>query len=177
MINTAVERADPQMTYLPSPDAGCESTYEMYEGLLVIPILGDPLDAPVVVRVHSPFTLRRVNYSYSKGAAPPLIPAPGPTRSNHQFLSGSISVPAPSASAEGTLNFRASGRYNYVLPTHLPEGGKIMFDAHPYPSGVDMLGAANSPQDPNDPEFGGFYNTWKSQYFDLNELVSGRILG
>lgn len=177
MINLTREFGDTQLTYLPAPDSGCESRYELHEGLLVIPILGDPLDTPVVVRVHSPFTIRRATFSYAKAASPPLIPSPGDTRTNHTFLSGAISVAAPGGSSEGTLTYKASGNYTFLRPQHVTVDGKIMFDAHPFLSGVDELGAENSPADPTDPDFGGYYNTWKSQYFDLASFSSARILG
>ncbi len=178
MIDTTKEYGDSQVTYIPTPESGCVSSYELHEGLVVIPILGDPEDTPVIARVHSAFTIRRVQFSYSKGAAPPLIPPPGgTTRSGYQFLSGKLSIAAPGGSAEGTLTYTASGFYNYVAPRHVTIDGKIMFDAHPFPSGVDRLGADNGSQGPADIETGGFYNTWKSQYFDLNILSSARILG
>lgn len=177
MIDTTRDFGDVQMTYLPTEDNGCTSTYELHEGLVVIPILGDPADEPVIARVHSPYTVRRVKFSYAKGASPPLIPAPGTTRTGYKFLSGMLSIPSPGGSAEGSLVYRAGGFYNFVAPKHVTIDGKIMFDAYPYPTGVDMLGANNGSQGPEDLEFGSFYNTWKSQYFDLNKLVTRRILG
>ncbi len=185
MINLTRELADIQSTYIPLPDSGCESRYTLKEGLLVIPILGDPEDAPVVVRVHSPYTVRSSGFNYTKGGAPPLVPAPGNTRTGHIFLGGSIGVPAPGAAGDGTMTFRASGMYNFVLPAHATIDGKLMFDAHPYPSGIDMLQSYNRPTGDNplsgsgitDDELGNYYNSWQSQYFDLGILSSFRILG
>lgn len=178
MIDFTKDRADIQATYVPSADSGCESRYELYEGLLVIPILGDPTDAPVTVRVHSPFTIRRSAFSYTKGASPPLIPSPANTRTGHTFLSGTISIPAPGGSAEGNLNYKVSGYYSFVLPEHTTINGKLMFDAHPFPTGVDLLGVVSPGHtDAPDLDYGGFYNTWKNQYYDLNLLASNRILG
>ena len=179
MIDLTRERVDIQATYIPNLNSGCESRYELHEGLLVIPVLGEPTDPPVIARIHSPYTTRVSGFSYAKVAAPPQIPSPGNTRTGHMFLGGSISLPAPSTSGEGILTYATSGLYNFVLPTHATTSGKtIMFDAHPYPSGVDMLGATQSQSDnPADPEYGQFYNSWQYQYFALDKLTSFRILG
>jgi hypothetical protein len=77
--------------------------------------------------------------------------------------------------------FRAAGQYNFVLPQHSTVEGKIMFDAHPYATGVDML-QREYVQNPDptggmDSALGGYYNGWTSQYFDLDRLSSYRILG
>jgi len=171
------------MTYS-HDESGAGSEYVLHAGLRVIPVQGPADTPPVVVRIHAPYTTRRSGWSYQKGGSPPLIPAPGTTVTGHTFMGGSIAIAAPGATSgpDAALMFSAKGQYEFVLPKHVTEEGKIQFDAHPWASGVDLLGridpAALSAKDQERTEkMGFFYNTWTSPYFDLDVLVSNRILG
>lgn len=175
MINLLRETGDMQSTYAVTQDSGCESIYEMREGLLVIPILGSPTDAPVVVRVHSPYTVRKSAFSYTKNGAPPYIPSPGDTRSGYTFLGGHISIPAPGVFGN-EVQYKVSGMYNFVGQSSIRETGKILWDAHPFISAIDAMSAYNTaPQ--RDNQYGGYYNSWNGQYFELDTFSSNRILG
>lgn len=176
MIDFTKDNNDLQGTYIPLADSGCISSYELHEGVLVVPVLGDPTKPPFIGRVHSPYTIRRMRYKQAKSNAPPLIPPPATTRSGHQFLGGSISIPAPGPSENGMI-FQVTCDYNFVVPTHTTQSGKIMWDAHPYATGIDMWGSELTGQISSDPELGGYYNTWNSQYFELDKLTSQKILG
>lgn len=183
VIDLSVQRIDTMMTYS-HDESGAESDYAFHEGLRAIPVMGPVGTPPVVVRVHSPYTTRTSDWRYSKGGSPPLVPSPGDTASGHTFMGGSMALAAPggASGSDGALMFHAKGSYDFVLPQHATVDGKIYFDAHPWVSGIDLLGrvdpAVLQAKDMERSKALGYqYNTWTSPFFDLDILASQRILG
>lgn len=155
----------------------CESEYELHDGTLVMPVMGDSTQTPVVVRLHPPYTTRKVRFQYIRTKTPPLIPPPADTRPNGidgadtvpgaTYLGGDIALPAPKQNSDGELVYKVRGKYDYLVTKDVRTHGQMRFDAHGYLSLVDFLGYF-SDQDGE---------TWSSPYFDFNFLGSARILG
>lgn len=155
----------------------CESEYTLHDGTLLMPVMGDSTQTPVVVRIHPPYTTRKASFRYSNTKAPPLVPPPGDTRPNgidtsltavgDTYLGGSLTLPAPIQNANTDLVYKITGSYNFLVANDVRMNGKMRFDSHNYPSLVDFLGAIDPPDE----------DTWTSPYYDLNLLASARILG
>lgn len=154
----------------------CESEYTLHDGTLVMPVMGDSTQTPVVVRLHPPYTTRKVEFNYARSKTPPSIPPPGDTQPNgvveggtqgDTYLGGSIIIPAPRAAADGDLIYEVRGGYNFLVANDVRMNGKIRFDAHGYRSMIDFLGYIKDPDG----------ETWVDPYYDLNQLASSRILG
>ena len=163
--------------------AGTNSTYAIDDGKVVFPVQGPEGTPPVVLSIHAPYTKRRTTGNVVKRGSPGLIPPPADTRTGHIFTSGTITVPSPSLSGTNQQVFATSFVYDYVLPAHLKDTGKILFDALPYYSAVDLLG--NIPEDANqqlltDPDnlgMGGMWTPWRGAYYNLGDFTSQRLLG
>lgn len=163
----------------------CESVYTLHDGTLVMPVMGDSTQLPVVVRLHPPYTTRRAEFSYTQPRIPPLVPPPGDTTANgvasssgvgDTYLGGTLGVHAPIQNANGDLVYKVTGGYNFLVANDVRTYGKVRFDAHGYLSKVDFLGHMKA--EPVDVIFGSDeLPEWTSPYFDLNKLASSRILG
>jgi hypothetical protein len=156
-------------------DDYCRSNYVLHEGLRIIPVMGGPDELPVIVRVHAPYTERKVDFQYAHTHRPPLIPTPADTLTGDVYLGGNIQSVAPTADSQGYLVFGVQGGYRYLCRRELRQEGRFRFDAHGYFSAVDILGWYNVNPNPKFPQDVG--DCWQSPYFDLNQLVSARILG
>lgn len=151
----------------------CVSTYTLVEGTLAIPVMDVTAVAPVVVRVHAPYTTRKSRFEYTRTGSPPIIPAPG-NASWYNYLGGNISVGAPATDSRGAIVYSVAGMYEFVGVEDLRNHGKIRFDAHGALSQVDFLGYNSTFPEENIPNA---LNSWPSPYFDLTQLGSARILG
>lgn len=149
----------------------CESEYELHEGLLVIPVMGDSTQTPVVIRLHPPYTTRKSDFRYARTRTPPVVPAPGDTPRGDMYLGGHLAVMSPTQNGISDLVYRVKGGYNFLVLSDVKTNGMIQFDKHGYQSRVDLLGYFKLNPDPN------VDDTWNSPYFDLNDLASARILG
>lgn len=163
---------------------GTISSYTIDDGLVIIPIQGPIGTSPVVARIHAPFTTRTTSGSAVKKNAPPLIPAPANTATGHIFIGGSIDLPAPNVTGTPQQLYGVKYTYNFLVPTHIKiaGAGKLLFDSHPYMSGVDILG--NIPPDVNpanntdaNAKMGYMWNTWTGAFFDLEKFTTNRMLG
>src|SRR5688572_17523723 len=96
------------------------SSYQRDEGLLMLPIAGEPDEGdPLVdvVRVHSPIGMRVVSWDEKKRGNPPLCPDPnytGGTGNDVLFNTGiNVRMPGPQAEA-AWFNWHVCGEYAYV---------------------------------------------------------------
>jgi len=154
---------------------GCTSDYILHEGLRVIPVMGPEDTPPVIVRIHAPYTERKLNYQYARNKTPPLIPTPGDTQTGYTYLGGDIRLTSPTQDASGYLVYSASGSYNFVAPKDVRLVGQMPFDGHGYLSLVDFLGNWNI--NPRRLSPGETDDVWQKPFYDLNLLASARILG
>jgi len=154
----------------------CESEYTLHDGTLLMPVMGDSTQAPVIVRLHPPYTTRRATFNYARTKTPPLVPPPGDTLPNgiteggtqgDTYLGGGLTLQAPRANAQGDLVYAVSGGYNFLVAHDVRTYGKIRFDARNFRSKTDFLGWMTPPDG----------ETWNDPYYDLNQLASARILG
>lgn len=90
-----------------------DSEYVYRTGLMVLPVAGEG-EAPVVVRIHSPYRERVFEYDIHKENTPPILPSPkdsGPFR----FIAGSIAMSVPMQNhSQRNFDWRAKGRYVLV---------------------------------------------------------------
>lgn len=172
MIDTTVSRSvEPEGFYKDE----CTSSYELHEGILVLPVMGAAGTPPISARVHAAYTTRHSAFEYVRAKTPSVIPAPGDTLSGHKYLGGAIRVAAPKQDGQGSLIFASKGHYDYVLPVDIRSSGLIYFDSHGYNSNIEFLGIV--PLNQTRDSAGNFVNdTWNSPYFDLNVLASAKIL-
>jgi hypothetical protein len=96
--------------------------YFFESGICVLPIAEDPPENPiklltwspvVTLRFHSPYRIRKVNYSIQKDKNPPVFPAPTDSGA-HIFLNGSIEITNQINTSMRTFDWSMSGTYTYV---------------------------------------------------------------
>jgi hypothetical protein len=120
-------------------------TYDRDEGLLMLPVAGEPVDGdpPVeIVRVHAPLGARRVEFTAKKLGTPPVVPHPEYLGDSNDVLAGdSVVVSQPSPVLNGTgYRWTVSGVYTYYqLDARTPSDG-YPTGYYPFTSGPDSPG-------------------------------------
>lgn len=97
------------------PQSGQKNLYAQDSGLRVISVAGPVGTPPRVVRLHSGFGTRTVEWYAGKQAEPPLIPSMGNTITGDTFLAGDIQFLGPYMNtSQNSCDYRVKGSYFYV---------------------------------------------------------------
>lgn len=112
MPNPAIDNRLDEAQHRFYEQAGTENEYTIEPGVMLLPVAGTS-EAPVIVRVHSPYRRRTVRYTAKKSTTPPVLPCPtdaGP----FTFLGGTLSAPFPSLNTDGRAEWAVSTEFEYV---------------------------------------------------------------
>ena len=104
--------------YLHGP--GIANTFQIVEGVCILPVAEAPPDtvdemaqwSPVaVIRLHSPFRVRKSAFAATKQTRPPVLPAPG-SEGKFEFIGGHVDI--TNVSNGPSFNWKCRTSYTYV---------------------------------------------------------------
>lgn len=87
----------------PYHEYGEQSSYEMNDGVLQLPVSGSAGNASVLVQLHAPVMRKKVMAWGSRAGKKPLLPVPMPQNQSNEVRGGfSVSPSSPKLDADGT---------------------------------------------------------------------------
>lgn len=109
--------------------------YEWDYGIRLMPVAGPPGTPPELIRIHSGFSWRKVQWTAARVGAVPICPLPRPNA--NEVLARAIIKPlTPTVTQNGVRIYRTSGWYLYLM------GAMPVI-------GTDRLSAGSAPWDGN----------------------------
>jgi hypothetical protein len=103
-----------------SPQSGVTDAWDVNPGIAILPValtqeeLDSGVSPVVVVRLHSPYRMKRVTFNFQKANTPPIVPAPTDS-GTFTFIGGSLTFPFPSHNTTLTgRTWTVAGDYLFV---------------------------------------------------------------
>ncbi len=105
----------PRSNYPPYDEFAIVTDYFSEQGLIMCPVMGPPGTPVEIMRVHSGYSTKRVDWKASRLGAKPDLPAPETGTSNETLVCQHIRPQAPGVDANGMNYHSVSGTYEYFV--------------------------------------------------------------
>jgi len=133
-IKSTVERA-----MLNIVDFTQDHQYQHRSGVTIVPRADG---TPVLVELHTPFTIRETKWASSSVNSPPRVPWQADISSDMLYVGGAVQValPVPNNNADGYV-WNVAGAYTYLCTSELKLNGITNLPTGEYPAPIPAIDA------------------------------------